>query len=55
MTHFLLMIVFAALVAIVFGIIGRDDARSRLRYGLKVFSEFVVVGLVLAWLLYWLP
>jgi hypothetical protein len=55
MTHFLLMLTFAGLVAVVFGSIGREGGRQRLRYGLKVFLEFVVVGIVLAWLLYFLP
>ncbi len=55
MTHFLLMLTFAGLVAVVFGCIGREGGRQRLRYGLKVFLEFVVVGIVLAWVLYFLP
>ena len=55
MTHFLLMVLFAALVAVVFGTVGREGARARALYGLKIFGEFVGVGLALAWLLYWLP
>jgi len=53
--HFLVMLLFAALVAVVFGVVGRERARSRALYGLKVFAEFVGVGLALAWLLYLLP
>ena len=55
MTHFLVMTFFALLVAIVFGAIGRDTARGRVLYGVKVFVEFVGVGFMLAWLLYWIP
>jgi len=55
MSHFLLMLTFAGFVAVVFGGIGREGVRQRLRYGLKVFLEFVVVGLALAWVLYWVP
>lgn len=55
MKHFLLMVLFAALVAVAFGVVGREGAQKRLRYGLKVFVEFLGVGLVLAWLLYLLP
>ncbi len=55
MSHFLLMLVFAACIAVVFGCIGREEGRQRFRYGLKVFLEFVVVGVVLAWVLYFLP
>lgn len=55
MKHFLLMLLFAALVAVVFGIVGREGERGRVRYAFKIFLEFVVVGFVLAWLLYWIP
>ena len=49
------MIVFAALVAVVFGAIGRETPRASVLYGLKIFAEFVGIGLALAWILYWLP
>jgi hypothetical protein len=49
------LILFAALVAVVFGAVGREGASGKLRYGLKIFLEFVCVGFVLAWILYWLP
>lgn len=55
MKHFLIMIVFAALVATIFGLVGREGRRESLIYGLKIFGEFVAIGIVLAWLLYWLP
>ena len=55
MSHFLLMLAFAAAVSVVFGITGKREVKERLRYGLKVFVEFVGVGLALAWLLYLLP
>ena len=55
MSHFLFMIVFAALVAIAFGVVGRQGRRESLLYGLKIFAEFVLIGLLLAWLLYLLP
>ncbi len=55
MTHFLVMLLFAAIVATVFGVVARDRGRESLLYGLKVFAEFVGIGLALAWLLYFLP
>ena len=55
MRHFLVMILFASFVAIVFGIVGREKPFERFTYGAKIFAEFVGIGLVLAWLLYWLP
>ncbi len=55
MRHFFIMSLFAALVSIIFGCIGRETTRGRLLYGLKIFGEFVGVGLVLAWVLYRVP
>ncbi|MGB7924726.1 MAG: hypothetical protein WCF57_15905 [Pyrinomonadaceae bacterium] len=55
MTHLLVMILFAALVSIVFGVVTRDNNRERSLYGLKVFAEFIGIGLALAWILYFLP
>jgi undecaprenyl pyrophosphate phosphatase UppP len=54
-THFLIMILFAALVAVVFGVLGKETPRARLIYGAKVFGEFTVIGLAIAWALYFLP
>lgn len=55
MRHFLVMTTFAALCAVVFGAVAKDSNRERLMYGLKVFAEFMVIGLVLAWILYFIP
>ncbi len=52
MKHFILMLVFAALVAIIFGTIGRQNFRARVLYAVKVFGEFTGIGLILAWLIY---
>jgi hypothetical protein len=55
MRHVLWMSVFAALTAIVFGVVAKGDTRQRLLYGLKVFAEFLVVAVVLGWILSFLP
>lgn len=55
MRHFLTMISFAALVSVVFGLVGRQTAWERATYGLKIFLEFVGIGLALAWVLYFVP
>ena len=55
MRHLLVMALFAALAAIVFGAMAKDNSRERLIYGLKVFAEFMVIGLVLSWVLYFIP
>lgn len=54
MRHLGALLLFAALVAVVFGVIGRDEHRAQARYGIGVFIKFVGIGLALAWLLYFL-
>ncbi|MFN2498847.1 MAG: hypothetical protein ABR557_07180 [Pyrinomonadaceae bacterium] len=55
MRHFLVMTVFAVLAAVVFGTVAKDTTSDRVTYGLKVFVEFMAIGLVLSWILYFLP
>jgi hypothetical protein len=55
MTHLLWIVVFAALVAVVFGVVAKGTNRHRLIYGLKVFAQFVLIALALGWVLYFLP
>ncbi len=55
MIHLLVMLVFALLVALVFGLASRGTRREQFVYGIKVFAEFMGIGLFLAWLLYFLP
>lgn len=49
------MILFAALAAVVFGVVAKDTTSERWLYGLKVFAEFVIIGLILGWVLYFIP
>ena len=55
MRHLLVMTLFAILAAVVFGAVAKDTTRERLQYGVKVFAEFMIIGLVLAWILYFIP
>jgi hypothetical protein len=55
MRHFLVMTAFAVLAAVVFGTVAKDSRNERLKYGVKVFLEFLIIGLALAWLLYFVP
>ena len=55
MRHFLVMTAFAVLAAVVFGTVAKDTNSERLSYGLKVFLEFLIIGLALAWVLYFIP
>ena len=49
------MTLFAVLAAVVFGTVAKDTTRDRVTYGLKVFLEFMAIGLILSWILYFLP
>ena len=55
MRHFLVMTLFAALASIVFGAMAKDTPHERLLYGAQVFAEFMVIGLALGWILYFIP
>ena len=55
MRHVFWMTVFAALTAVIFGVVTKGPNRHRLIYGLKVFAEFMVIAFVLGWILYFLP
>ena len=55
MRHFLVMTVFAILASAVFGAVAKDTSSERFIYGLKVFAEFMLIGLVLGWILYFIP
>ena len=50
-----MMVVFGVLVALIFGLVAKESNTERLKYGLKVFVEFIGIGIILGWLLYFLP
>ena len=55
MIHFLYLVGFALMVSIAFGAFAAGKPRDRIVYGLKTFAQFVIVSLILAWILYFLP
>jgi hypothetical protein len=54
-SHLGLLILFSALVSIVFAALMRDAGGEQVRFGLRLFAGFVGAALVLSWLLYPLP
>ena len=54
-SHFLLLVLFAFLVSVVFAMLTKDDAREQLRFGGMLFGAFVVTAVVLGWLMYPFP
>jgi len=49
------MCCFAFVVAVVFGVVSKESNHERLKYSARVFAEFMLVGIILAWVLYFLP
>ena len=54
-SHFVLLVLFAFFVSLVFAVLLRDDHRSQLRFGSLVFGGFVASAIVLGWLMYPFP
>ena len=55
MTHFLLLILFVVCVAVLFGVYSAGSVKNKAFAATKVFLEFVGIGLILAWIFYFLP
>ena len=55
MIHFVYLFAFALFVAFAFAALSNGTFRERVLYGLKIFAQFVVISLSLAWLFYFLP
>ena len=54
-SHFLLMVIFAFFVSLVFAVIAKDDAKAQLRFGGLMFAGFLASAIVLGWLMYPFP
>lgn len=54
-SHVALMVLFALFVSVVFAVLMHDDPKEQLRFGARLFGGFVASGLVLGWILFFLP
>jgi hypothetical protein len=54
-SHFLLMLLFAFFVALVFAVLMKDRPRDQVRFGAIVFVGFLVSALAVGWLMYPFP
>ncbi len=52
LSHFEVSFLFALFTAIVFGVVGRDGNRQRIRYGAGVFGYFLLATFGVGWLMY---
>ena len=50
-SHFASLVLFAALVSLVFAMLMREDPRARLRFGVMSFAAFVASAIVAGWLM----
>ena len=50
-SHFASLLVFAALVSLVFATLMREEPKARLRFGLTSFAAFVASAIVAGWLM----
>jgi hypothetical protein len=51
MTHFGVMVLFAACVSIVFGTLLRMNPRDQVRLGVRIFAALVVGAVALGWVM----
>ncbi len=54
-SHFLLMVLFAGFVSLVFALLMRDEPREQVRFGALLWAAFAGIGVLLGWLMYPLP
>jgi hypothetical protein len=54
-SHLLVMLVFAALVSLVFAVLLKDEPVEQVRLGGLLFGAFVGTGVVLGWILFPFP
>jgi hypothetical protein len=54
-SHFILLVIFAFFVSLVFALLAKNDVREQLRFGGLLFAGFLGAAIVLGWLMYPFP
>ena len=54
-SHFLLLVLFAFFVSLVFALIAKDEISDQVRFGGMLFAGFIVSAIVLGWLMFPFP
>ena len=54
-SHFLLMVLYAFLVSVVFAVLLRETPREQLKTGAMMFGGFAAVAFVVGWLMFPFP
>lgn len=55
MTHFAFFLGFSIFISILWGAMADGDVRRKLWTGGKTFLEFFVIGMILAWIFFYIP
>lgn len=55
MSHFTLMLIYAAMISVFFAVLWRRQRAGQLRLFLQIFVSLMVGGLLVAWLLFPFP
>ncbi len=55
MIHFFYLVGYAFFVATVFSMFNSGGTKEKIIYGVKVFVQFLIISLILAWIFYFLP
>jgi hypothetical protein len=50
-SHFLLLVLFALFVSLIFAVIAKDQGREQLQFGGLMFAGFLASAVVLGWLM----
>jgi hypothetical protein len=54
-SHFLLLVIFAFFVSLVFALLAKNDLREQIRFGGLLFAGFLGAAIILGWLMYPFP
>jgi hypothetical protein len=54
-SHFLLLVLFAFFVSLIFAVLAKDDVKDQAWFGGMMFAGFIGAALVLGWLMYPFP
>jgi hypothetical protein len=54
-SHFVLLVIFAFFVSLIFAMLAKNDLREQVRFGGLLFAGFLGAAIVLGWLMYPFP
>jgi hypothetical protein len=54
-SHFVLLVIFAFFVSLVFAVLSKDEVRDQVRFGGLMFVGFIATAVLLGWLMYPFP